>query len=112
MIWHRACTDSFACSVVLSFCVVNRKVIALLDKSDSELTQTVACSDLGEFARFHPDGKRIITQFGGKNKLMALMAQKSGSGKVTSAALLAVQKLMVNNWEHLAPGAKNKKTDE
>jgi len=89
-----------------------KKVIALLDKTDNELTQTVACTDLGEFARFHPDGKRIITQNGGKTKLMVLMSQKSGPAKVTSAALLAVQKLMVNNWEHLAPGGQKKKSDD
>ncbi len=121
-----------------------RKVILLLDNKD-ELTLQVACTDLGEFARFHPDGKRIITQFGGKTKLMSLMSNKATPTKVVrpllvltllcvlasfhalttlctlrlssqaSAALLAVQKLMVNNWEHLAPAGGKKsgaKTDE
>ena len=81
----------------------------LLD-SESEVTIEVACYDLGEFARFHPEGRRcvcvcmwfqlcvfrVITRLGGKRKLMAQMHHKNA--KIAKQALLSVQKLMVNNW--------------
>jgi len=61
----------------------------------------VACYDLGEFARFYPDGKRIIEKFGGKVRLLHLMGHGPESfAKVRKQALLCVQKLMVTNWEY------------
>ena len=64
-----------------------------------EVAREVACFDLGEFARFHPDGKKIIHKFKGKEVLMKNLQDKSP--KVSKAALLATQKLMVANWEFL-----------
>ncbi len=67
--------------------------------SDKDESVEVACYDLGEFVRFHPDGKRVLSQLEGKAKLMRLMSHKNPA--VAKAALLAVQKLMVNKWDQM-----------
>ena len=78
-------------------------LIALLDGED-EVTLQVACYDIGEFARFHEDGKRVIQQLGGKARLMRQM--NSAHPKVAKQALLAVQKLLVTNWEVLTKSSE------
>jgi len=60
---------------------------------------SIACFDLGEFVRFHPRGKVIIEQLECKLPIMNLL--NHNSEKVKSEALLALQKLMVTNWEYL-----------
>lgn len=57
-----------------------RRLIELLDSED-ELTVEVACYDLGEFARFHPDGRKVVDKLGAKRKLMAKMAHKQSKSK-------------------------------
>jgi V-type H+-transporting ATPase subunit H len=89
-----------------------KTLIGLLGSND-ELTVEVACYDLGEFARFHPDGKRILTSNGGKRELMLKMAHKNA--KIARQALLAVQKLMVTNWEFLSkntPGGQQQQQQD
>jgi len=78
-----------------------KKVIGLLGSID-DTTLEVACYDLGEFARFCPDGKQLLTKFNGKAKLLSHMQHKNP--KVAKSALLAVQKIMVQNWEFLSKG--------
>lgn len=80
-----------------NFAIVQKLIDCL--KDDDDTVREVACFDLGEFARFHDDGKRVVSKSGGKDGLMKLM--KDSNPKVAKAALLAVQKLMVNNWEVL-----------
>jgi len=64
-----------------------------------EIIREVACFDLGEFARFHPEGKKVLAQLKAKEVLMKNLQDKSP--RVSKAALLATQKLMVANWEML-----------
>jgi len=73
-------------------------LIKLLQREEETIIE-VACYDLGEFARFHPDGKTIINKKKGKSWLMERMSHSSPD--VQRQALLAVQKLMVKNWESL-----------
>eukprot|EP00808_Paulinella_micropora_P032061 g16048.t1 len=82
-----------------NFVLIDR-LIASLKESKDETALEVACFDLGEFARFHPDGKRIIERAGGKPILMAMLAHKSPG--VKKQALLCIQKLMVQNWQFLS----------
>jgi len=72
----------------------------LLTTSGDALVLSVACFDVGEFARFHPRGRTLITQLGLKLPLMKHMEDKNGD--VRKQALLAVQKLMVTHWEFLS----------
>jgi V-type H+-transporting ATPase subunit H len=81
----------------------NYKLIAKLIEvlaDEDDTVREIACHDLGEYARFAPEGKRVISKLGGKAKLMANLQHKNP--KVAKAALLATQKLMVANWEYLA----------
>jgi len=91
-----------------SFSII-RSLVLLLSSPD-ELTQEVACYDLGEFARFHPDGKRILTNNGGKKELLAKMTDYKNQ-KIARQALLAVQKLMVTNWEFLSKSSTENKSN-
>lgn len=77
-----------------------KKVVNLL-ASESDETVEMACYDLGEFVRFHPDGKKVINskEIDGKNKLLIHMNHKNKD--VAKAALLAVQKIMVQKWDQM-----------
>eukprot|EP00475_Leptophrys_vorax_P043709 TRINITY_DN8504_c0_g1_i1.p1 TRINITY_DN8504_c0_g1~~TRINITY_DN8504_c0_g1_i1.p1 ORF type:complete len:470 (+),score=144.77 TRINITY_DN8504_c0_g1_i1:59-1468(+) len=77
---------------------VIRSLITLLD-SDSVETVAIACYDLGEFARFYPGGKKIIQRLKGKEKLLVQMSNPAP--EIQRQALIAVQKLMVQNWAGL-----------
>jgi len=72
----------------------------ILTTSNDPLVLAVACFDIGEFARFHPRGKVIVGELGVKLPIMNLM-EKSSDAEVRKQALLAIQKLMVTNWEYL-----------
>ncbi len=80
-------------------------LISQLD-GDKEEALEMACYDLGEFARFHPDGKRVVSRMGGKSKLMELMTHKDAA--VAKAALLAVQKVLVQKWDQMVASAAGK----
>nr|CAG4645453.1 EOG090X044C [Lynceus sp. MCZ IZ 141354] len=74
-------------------------LIHLLETSRDPLVLSVASYDVGEFVRHYPRGKTIIEQLGGKTLVMQLLAHEDPN--VRYEALLAVQKLMVHNWEYL-----------
>lgn len=75
-----------------------KKLILLLNSS-TPATVVLALYDLGEFARFHPFGKSIVSRIGGKARAMELM--QSENAEVALAALFCVQKLIVQNWQGL-----------
>jgi len=81
-------------------CKALRLLKEILAGSDNSLVLSVACFDVGEFARFHPRGRTLIQQMGLKVPLMKHMEDKNAD--VRKQALLAVQKLMVTHWEFLA----------
>lgn len=76
-----------------------RILIHLLDTSKDPLVLSVASYDIGEYVRHYPRGKHVIEQLNGKQLVMQLLAHEDPN--VRYEALLAVQKLMVHNWEYL-----------
>jgi len=79
--------------------LVKLKDIIDCDKDSDPRILALACWDIGEFVRFHPRGKSIIEQIECKVPVMKLLNHESE--KVKGEALLALQKLMVTNWEYL-----------
>eukprot|EP01087_Luapelamoeba_hula_P001763 TRINITY_DN1157_c0_g1_i1.p1 TRINITY_DN1157_c0_g1~~TRINITY_DN1157_c0_g1_i1.p1 ORF type:complete len:459 (-),score=88.11 TRINITY_DN1157_c0_g1_i1:73-1449(-) len=82
-------------------------LLAYIREGENPKTMAIACYDIGEFVRFHPSGRRVLSKLGGKIQIMALMEHRDA--EVQKEALLAVQKMMVHNWEYLAraePSAK------
>ncbi|XP_047197960.1 V-type proton ATPase subunit H isoform X2 [Hippoglossus stenolepis] len=71
----------------------------LLEVSDDPQVIAVAAHDVGEYVRHYPRGKRVIEQLGGKQLVMNHIHHEDQL--VRYNALLAVQKLMVHNWEYL-----------
>lgn len=76
-----------------------RTLVHLLERSADPVVLAVACYDVGEYVRHYPRGKHIIEQLGGKQRVMYLLSHDDPN--VRYEALLAVQKLMVHNWEYL-----------
>merc|ERR1719500_404008 len=74
-------------------------LIQLLETSKDPLVLSVACFDLGEYVRHYQRGKHVLEQLGGKTMVMTLLSHTDPN--VRYEALLAVQKLMVHNWEYL-----------
>jgi len=76
-----------------------RILISLMESSSEALVLAVACHDIGQYARHYPRGKKVLEQLEGKQSVMAHLSHAEPS--VRYEALLAVQKLMVHNWEYL-----------
>merc|ERR550525_1842110 len=74
-------------------------LITLLETNKDPLVLSVACFDLGEYVRHYQRGKHVLEQLGGKTMVMTLLSHPDPN--VRYEALLAVQKLMVHNWEYL-----------
>jgi V-type H+-transporting ATPase subunit H len=74
-------------------------LLSLLETARDPLVLCVACFDLGEYVRHYARGKHVLEQLGGKTLVMALLSHEDPN--VRYEALLAVQKLMVHNWEYL-----------
>ncbi|XP_022083339.1 V-type proton ATPase subunit H-like isoform X2 [Acanthaster planci] len=71
----------------------------LLETSKDPLVLCVSSHDIGEYVRHYPRGKNIVEQLGCKHLVMQYMTHEDPN--VRYEALLAVQKLMVHNWEYL-----------
>ncbi|KAH9488980.1 hypothetical protein Btru_061776 [Bulinus truncatus] len=76
-----------------------KMLIRLLDTSKDPLVLSVAAHDIGEYVRYYPRGKRVVEQLGGKQLVMQYMLHTDPNVKYE--ALIAVQKLMVHNWEYI-----------
>jgi len=89
--------------------LVLRNLEAMLTNSNNLQVLAIACWDIGEFVRVHPQGKRICDRLQLKvpiMKLLSLGESKDGpvseeTQQVTKEALTALQKLMITNWEYL-----------
>ncbi|TRY72332.1 hypothetical protein TCAL_11458 [Tigriopus californicus] len=76
-----------------------KMLIHLLETTKDPLVLSVASFDLGEYVRHYSRGKHVLELLGGKTIVMSLLAHEDPN--VRYEALLAVQKLMVHNWEYL-----------
>lgn len=74
-------------------------LIKLLESNRDPLILSVAAHDIGEYVRHYPKGKHVIEQLGGKQLVMQHLGHEDPNVRYES--LLAVQKLMVHNWEYL-----------
>jgi len=83
---------------------VAKKLIDLIGQETSDnLTLAIACHDIAELVKIHPEGRRFMAQFGAKKPTMALL--KHHDPEVQKYALTAVQRLMVINWEFMSKGS-------
>lgn len=73
------------------------RVLAKLLDSEDESVQIIALNDLGEFARFYPNGRNILRTIGAKDKVMEMLDQ--GSDELKQQALICISKIMVTHWE-------------
>ncbi|XP_011636789.1 V-type proton ATPase subunit H isoform X2 [Pogonomyrmex barbatus] len=89
-------------------CELLRILVHLLETSKDPLVLSVASFDIGEYVRHYPRGKHIIEQLGGKQRVMQLLGHEDPN--VRYEALLAVQKLMVHNWEYLGKQLEKEQT--
>jgi len=81
-----------------------KMLVRLLQFSNDPLIQAVACHDLGEFIRHYPRGRPAFDALGCKEQIMIRMSHDDP--QVKYEALLAVQKLLVHNWEFLGKQIK------
>eukprot|EP00163_Fabomonas_tropica_P014827 TRINITY_DN2696_c0_g1_i1.p1 TRINITY_DN2696_c0_g1~~TRINITY_DN2696_c0_g1_i1.p1 ORF type:complete len:437 (-),score=108.61 TRINITY_DN2696_c0_g1_i1:151-1461(-) len=75
------------------------RILITLLRNSNPRTVAIAAFDIGEFVRTHHNGKKIIERLQAKDRLMSLMTHDDVA--VQKEALLAVQKMMVNNWAFL-----------
>jgi len=78
---------------------VIKQLIGLLASEDPQ-TLAVACHDIAEFIKIHPEGRRLMAP--AKPAAMKLLTFQDPD--VQKYALTAVQRLMVINWEFLHKG--------
>jgi len=76
-----------------------RSIIHVLQTTEEPETLCVGCHDLGEFVRHYARGRQVLDKINAKQTVMQLMTNEDQ--KVRYNALVAVQKMMVNNWEIL-----------
>jgi len=82
-----------------------KQLVALLrspegdDINADSQTLAIACHDISEFVKHHPEGRRLMTQHGAKGNVMSIL--KHADPEVQKYALTCVQRLMVINWEYL-----------
>lgn len=74
-------------------------LIQLLEMSKDPQILAVAAHDIGQYVRFYPRGKLTLEKLKGKTAIMKLMTHSDQS--VRYEALLAVQKMMTQNWSSL-----------
>lgn len=74
-------------------------LIQLLETSSDPQVLSIAAHDCGEYVRHYPRGKQVIETLGGKGYIMKHMTNPDSA--VRYEALIAVQKLMTQNWGQL-----------
>lgn len=60
---------------------------------------SVALYDIGEFTRFYPNGRVVVSRLGAKDQIMLMM--ESENPEIQRHTLQCISKIMVTNWEFL-----------
>ncbi|RKP20575.1 ARM repeat-containing protein, partial [Rozella allomycis CSF55] len=76
----------------------SRILIRILATSEDPTVLSVACNDIGNYAKFYPNGRRYLQELGAKQKVMKLMSHENS--EVKYHALMSVQNLMTNVWNN------------
>lgn len=80
-----------------------KKLVDIASTTKDPTTLAVACHDIGEFARLHPQGKLVLARFP-RAKATAMQCMNHEDREVAREALLCVQKLMLNRWQDCVDG--------
>eukprot|EP00009_Paramoeba_aestuarina_P006473 CAMPEP_0201518968 /NCGR_PEP_ID=MMETSP0161_2-20130828/9661_1 /ASSEMBLY_ACC=CAM_ASM_000251 /TAXON_ID=180227 /ORGANISM="Neoparamoeba aestuarina, Strain SoJaBio B1-5/56/2" /LENGTH=459 /DNA_ID=CAMNT_0047916887 /DNA_START=201 /DNA_END=1580 /DNA_ORIENTATION=- len=75
-------------------------LIDLISRSQNTQVVAVALHDIGQFVRFHPAGRGVIQSIP-EAKVNIMQKLEHPDPEIQKEALLAIQKLMVSNWEFL-----------
>ncbi|EKM82868.1 hypothetical protein AGABI1DRAFT_118298 [Agaricus bisporus var. burnettii JB137-S8] len=73
-----------------------KKLINLLRSSDDPNILAIAANDVGQYVKHYERGKKFVTDMGGKDRVMELMAHTNP--EVRYRALLSVQQLVSQSW--------------
>ncbi|KAF9052770.1 armadillo-type protein [Panaeolus papilionaceus] len=71
-------------------------LIKILQESKDPIVLAVAAHDIGQYVKHYERGKKYVTDFGGKAKVMELMTHPNSD--VRYRALLSVQQLVSQPW--------------
>ncbi|OBZ75904.1 V-type proton ATPase subunit H [Grifola frondosa] len=71
-------------------------LIKLLNESNDPTVLAVAAHDLGQYVKHYERGKKILTDLGGKTRVMELMSHDNPD--VRYQALISVQRLVSHPW--------------
>jgi V-type H+-transporting ATPase subunit H len=89
-----------------------QKLKEILEHTSDPKVKCIACWDIGEFVRIHPQGKLISKSLDLKTPIMRILTESEknrdddknvdeDTQKLAKEALTALQKLMITNWEYL-----------
>lgn len=73
-----------------------KRLVELLKTSEDNTVLAVAAHDLGQYVKHHDRGKKMVTELGGKARVMELMSHSNAD--VRYRALLSVQRLVSTPW--------------
>lgn len=60
--------------------------------------KAVICFDLGEFARYFPNGRTYLTMKGAKECINNIMKSNSATPELKKEAITAYQKILMKSW--------------
>ncbi|KAJ2931362.1 hypothetical protein H1R20_g5734, partial [Candolleomyces eurysporus] len=73
-----------------------KKLIQLLKESEDPIVLAVASHDLGQYVKYYERGRKIVTDLGGKTRVMQLLTHQNPD--VRYRALLSVQQIVSQPW--------------
>ena len=79
------------------FCNISFNFLFIFKICSAAICISVACFDLGEVARYHPLGRKIMNDLGIKLDLLQLTNHENA--EIKKNAIYAVQKIMLHHWD-------------